>query len=181
MYDRWSCLLKYRIFPHLHFSWRSSVLYDQFFNCKQNESERAVRRQQAAGNHSSGKGLVGCLQQQRQVLPSPCRCSHSLQQSWTEGPHSCSRRRWVTIIIPIVLGKKKVEPYPKISHKCFIHPLIMYHVHMWFVSLSCLCLLREATCEGITVLCLELAEIISKDYFWDKKSWRGTFDQGIQW
>lgn len=26
------------------------MLFDQFFNCKQNENERVVRRQQAAGN-----------------------------------------------------------------------------------------------------------------------------------
>lgn len=56
----------------------------------------------------------------------------------------------------------------------------MCHVicDLW-LSLACAVLI-EAPCEGITVLCLELAEIISKDYFWDKKSWRGTFDKGIQ-
>lgn len=164
------CLLRYRIFPHLHFSWRSSLLFNQFFNCKQNENERAVRRQQAAGNHRSGKELLRCLQLQQ-------------RQSWTEGPQSCSRMRWVTITIPAILSKKKVEPQPKIFPQVHVFYTPTNNVACSYVfcgSLACAGII-EASCEGVTVLCLELAGIISKDDFWDKKSWRGTFDKGIQW
>lgn len=53
----------------------------------------------------------------------------------------------------------------------------MYHaIRDLGLSLACV-VLTEAICEGITVLCLELAEIISKDDFCDKKTWRGTFDK----